>query len=161
MKPNFLLRVFQLKNNMDSVIHHPNHGSVVWKFIDLDNKVQPKNLLEHAGFQAALWFQPVLHFLFWITWLLLPDVYAYFGGSYDISTFSFILYIVNTLNVIVGSVRRWFEVVEHYNLGTTIMGWRIVTNATMRTDYAIRSRDPRHRLFRYAAGARLLLDNLR
>ena len=140
---------------MEAVIHHPNHGSVVWKFIDLDNKVQPKNLLEHAGFHAALWFQPLLHFLFWITWLLLPDVYAYFGGSYDISTFSFVLYIVNTLNVIVASVRRWCEVVEHYNLGTTIMGWRIVANATG-TEYAIRSRDPRHRLFRYAAGARLL-----
>ena len=136
-----------------------NHGSVVWKYLDLDNRVQPKNLLEHAGLHAALWVQPLLHFLFWITWLLVPHVYIYFGGSYDISTFSFVLYIVNTLNVIISSVRRWFEVVEHYNLGTTIMGWRIVTNA-MGTEYAIRSRDPRHRLFRYAAGARLLVQNL-
>uniref|UniRef100_A0A6C0HKH5 Uncharacterized protein n=1 Tax=viral metagenome TaxID=1070528 RepID=A0A6C0HKH5_9ZZZZ len=90
---------------------------------------------------------------------MVPDVYTYFGGSYDISVFSFVLYIVNTLNVIVASVRRWFEVIEHYNLGTTIMGWRIVTNA-LGTEYAIRSRDPRHRLFRYAAGASLL-QNLR
>lgn len=145
---------------MNEVVNHTNHGSVVWKYIDLDNRVQPKNILEYAGFHAALWVQPFLHFLFWITWLLVPHWYIYFGGSYEISTFSFVLYIVNTLNVIVSSIRRWFEVVEHYNLGTTIMGWRIVTN-TIGTEYAIRSRDPRHRLFRYAAGARLLTQNLR
>ena len=145
---------------IDAVVNHSNHGSVVWKYIDLDNRVQPKHILEHAGLHASLWLQPLFHFLFWITWLMVPSVYVYFGGTYDISLFSLVLYVVNTLNVIVSAVRRWFEVVEHYNLGTTIMGWRIVTNA-MGTDYAIRSRDPRHRLFRYAAGARLLAENLR
>ena len=145
---------------MQTVVNSPNHGNVVWKYIALDNRVQPKGLIEFLGFHAALWVQPLLHIFFWITWMLVPHWYVYFGGSYDISTFSVILYIFNTLNVIVQSVRRGFEVVEHYNLGTTIMGWRIVTNA-LGTEYAIRSGDPRHRLFRYAAGARLLLENLR
>lgn len=141
-------------------MNNQNHGRVIWKYIDLDNRVQPKGVLDFIGFHASLWIQPLLHFLFWITWMLVPHWYIYFGGSYDISTFSIILYIVNTLNVLVQSVRRGFDIVEHYNLGTTIMGWRIVTNA-MGTEYNIRSQDPRHRLFRYAAGARLLLENLR
>ena len=143
---------------IDKVVNHPNHGSVVWKYIDLDNRVQPKNIVEQLGLHASLWLQPILHFFFWFTWLLVPSWYIYFGGTYDISLFSLVMYVVNTLNVIVSSVRRWFEVMEHYNLGTTIMGWRIVTNA-MGTNYAIRSKDPRHRLFRYAAGARLLAEN--
>lgn len=145
---------------MQTVVNNPNHGRVIMKYLDLDNKVQPKGFIEFMGFHSALWVQPLLHFLFWITWMLVPHWYVYFGGSYDISIFSFILYILNTFNVIVQSVRRGFEVVEHYNLGTTIMGWRIVTNA-LGTEYTIRSNDPRHRLFRYAAGARLLLENLR
>ena len=145
---------------LETVVNHSNHGSVVWKYIDLDNRVQPKNILENGSLHASLWIQPLLHFLFWITWLLVPSVYIYFGGTYDVSLFSLVLYVVNTVNVIVSSVRRWFEVIEYYNLGTMIMGWRIVTNA-MGTEYAIRSKDPRHRLFRYAAGARLLAENLR
>ena len=150
-----------MKTNMlETVVNHSNHGSVVWKYIDLDNRVQPKNILENGSLHASLWIQPLLHFLFWITWLLVPSVYIYFGGTYDVSLFSLVLYVVNTVNVIVSSVRRWFEVIEYYNLGTMIMGWRIVTNA-MGTEYAIRSKDPRHRLFRYAAGARLLAENLR
>ena len=63
-----------------------------------------------------------------------------------------------TLQVLVAAIQRWSEVVEHYNLGTTILVWKILTHAFGVPLLDIQSGDPGHQYFKYAAGASLLQD---
>ena len=67
-------------------------------------------------------------------------------------------YIASSIQVLVGAIQRWSEVIEHYNLGTTILVWKILTHAYGVPLLDIRSSDPGHQYFKYAAGASLLQD---
>ena len=140
------------------MIEHPNHGSVVWKYLQLEKTLWSPNFLEYAMTYATILIQPIGHVLFWVCYLGFPTLYTYFGGTHDMSFTTLAWYIASSIQVLVSAIQRWSEVVEHYNLGTTILVWKILTHAYGIPLLDIRSRDPGHQYFKYAAGASLLQD---
>ena len=107
---------------------------------------------------ATILIQPIGHVLFWVCYLGFPSLYTYFGGTHDMSFTTLAWYIASSLQVLVAAIQRWSEVVEHYNLGTTILVWKILTHAFGVPLIDIRSGDTGHQYFKYAAGASLLQD---
>jgi len=140
------------------MIEHSNHGSVVWKYLELEKTLWSSNFLEYAMTYATILIQPVGHVLFWVCYLGFPTLYTYFGGTHDMSFTTLAWYIASSLQVLVSAIQRWSEVVEHYNLGTTILVWKILTHAYGVPLLDIQSSDLGHQYFKYAAGASLLQD---
>jgi hypothetical protein len=140
------------------MIEHPNHGSVIWKYLALEKTLWPPNFIDYAMTYATILIQPIGHVLFWVCYLGFPTLYTYFGGTHDMSFTTLAWYIVSSIQVLVGAIQRWSEVVEHYNLGTTILVWKILTHAFGVPLLDIRSKDLGHQYFKYAAGASLLQD---
>jgi hypothetical protein len=73
------------------------------------------------------------------------------GGSYDTDLLRSAMTLANTAHVAYSSVMKWGDVLRHYNLGTTILGWRLQTLRVPKIH--VRSRDPRHQYFKYLAAA--------
>lgn len=140
------------------MIEHPNHGSVVWKYLELEKTLWSPNFLEYAMTYATILIQPIGHVLFWVCYLGFPTLYTYFGGIHDMTFTTLAWYIASSIQVLVSAIQRWSEVVEHYNLGTTILVWKILTHAYGIPLLDIRSRNSGHQYFKYAAGASLLQD---
>ena len=124
-------------------------AKIIWEFIELDNKLSPSNFLERVSLYSSLYIQPIWSMLYWITWLLVPSLFEYLGGSYDMDVLRMGMMIANTLSTAYSSYTRWSEWVQHYTLGTTLLGWRLQTLRVPKIH--IRSRDPRHQFFKYAA----------
>jgi hypothetical protein len=138
------------------MIDHSNPGKIVWKYIELDKKIQPDGFLDRVSFYSTLVVQPAGHVLFWVCFLFFPTLYTYFGGDVNQPWYTMLFYIVSSLQVFYGSIVSWSEVVEHYNLGTTLMVWKILSHGLGLPLLEINSKNRNHQLFRYAAGARFL-----
>jgi hypothetical protein len=123
-------------------------SKIIWEYIDLDNKLSPSNFLERVSLYSSLFIQPVWNILYWITWLLVPWAFEYLGGSYEMDIFRMAMTIANTLHTGYTSFTKWKDCIHHYNLGTTMLGWRLQTLRVPKIH--IRSRDPRHQFFKYA-----------
>lgn len=141
------------------MIEHPNHGSVVWKYLELEKKLWSSNFLEYAMTYSTILIQPIYQVFFWVCFLGFPSLYTYFGGKVDLSFTNVAWYLASTIHVFISAIFRWSEVIEHYNLGTTILVWKILTHGLAVPLIEINSKDPNHQYFKYAAGA-LLLQNL-
>jgi hypothetical protein len=126
-------------------------SKVIWDYINLDNKLSPSNVLERVSLYSTLFVQPIWNILYWITWLLVPWLFEYMGGSYDTDLLRSAMTLANTAHVAYSSVMKWGDVLRHYNLGTTILGWRLQTLRVPKIH--VRSRDPRHQYFKYLAAA--------
>ena len=128
-------------------------SKIIWEYIDLDNKLSPSNFLERVSLYSSLFIQPIWNFLYWVTWLLVPWAFEYHGGSYDIDIFRLALTLINTLHTGYTSFTKWRDCLRHYNLGTTLLGWRLQTLRVPKIH--IHSKDVRHQFFKYAAAIEL------
>lgn len=135
-------------------------ADVVWKYIALDKKVNPPQFLEYLGVYANLLIQPVGHVLFWGCYFFFPAMFVYLGGTLETTTFSIMMYVISSLNVLWNAFKSWSDVVDHYNLGTTLFTWKILAHGMRLPLITIKSADPNHQYFKYAA-AISLLQNLR
>lgn len=140
------------------MIEHPNHGSVIWKYLELEKKLWSPHFLEYAMTYATILIQPIGHVLFWVCYLGFPTLYTYFGGTHDMTWQTLAWYGISSLQVLISAIQRWSEVIEHYHLGTTIFVWKILTHAFGVPLLDIQSSDRGHQYFKYAAGASLLQD---
>lgn len=133
-----------------------DHAAVVWKYIDLDKKVNPVPFMEHMSLYSSLFIQPVGHVLFWGCYFFFPVLFEYFGGKVDMSSFSILFYAASSLQVLWSAFSCWSEVVEHYHLGTTLYTWKILTHGLGLPLITINSADRNHQYFKYAAAISLL-----
>ena len=122
-------------------------SSAIWEYIELDNKLSPSNIFERVSLYSTLFIQPVWNILYWITWLLVPSLFQYLGGSYDADIFRSAMAILNTVHVAYSSFCKWGDVLRHYTLGTLILGWKLRTLNVPKI--RIQSSDPRHQYFKY------------
>ena len=129
------------------------NSGIVWDFIRLDDKLSPTNFMERLSLYSALVVHPLWNILYWFTWLFLPSVFTYFGGSYEMDSFKFIFILLNAGHVVHSAITKWMDVLQHYNLGTTLLGWRLRTLRIPKIH--IRSNDIRHQHFKYAAAMTL------
>ena len=133
-----------------------DHAAVVWKYIELDKKVNPAPFMEHMSLYSNLFIQPVGHVLFWGCYFFFPVLFEYFGGKVDMSTFSILFYAASSLQVLWSAFSCWSEVIEHYHLGTTLYTWKILTHGLGLPLITINSADRNHQYFKYAAAISLL-----
>jgi hypothetical protein len=133
-----------------------DHAAVVWKYIELDKKVNPVQFMEHMSLYSSLFIQPVGHVLFWSCYFFFPVLFQYFGGKVDMTTFSILFYTASSLQVLWSAFSCWSEVVEHYHLGTTLYTWKILTHGLGLPLIKINSADRNHQYFKYAAAISLL-----
>ena len=133
-----------------------DHAAVVWKYIDLDKKVNPPAFMEHMSLYSNLFIQPVGHVLFWGCYFFFPVLFEYFGGKVDMTTFSILFYALSSLQVLWSAFSCWSEVIEHYHLGTTLYTWKILTHGLGLPLITINSADRNHQYFKYAAAISLL-----
>lgn len=126
-------------------------SDIVWRYIELQDKLESPSFLNRLGVYSNLLFQPIWNVIFWACYL------AGLEWVGEISNMKLVLYLVTTLQVIWTSIKSWCDVLEYYNLGTTILVWKILCKDF---HYVIRSKDPRHQLFRYAAGAFIMSERL-
>jgi hypothetical protein len=133
-----------------------DHAAVVWKYIELDKKVNPVPFMEHMSLYSSLFIQPVGHVLFWSCYFFFPVLFQYFGGKVDMTTFSILFYTASSLQVLWSAFSCWSEVVEHYHLGTTLYTWKILTHGLGLPLIKINSADRNHQYFKYAAAISLL-----
>lgn len=133
-----------------------DHAAVVWKYIELDKKVNPVQFMEHMSLYSSLFIQPVGHVLFWGCYFFFPILFEYFGGKVDMTTFSILFYAASSLQVLWSAFSCWSEVVEHYHLGTTLYTWKILTHGLGLPLIKINSADRNHQYFKYAAAISLL-----
>ena len=133
-----------------------DHAAVVWKYIELDKKVNPVPFMEHMSLYSSLFIQPVGHVLFWSCYFFFPVLFEYFGGKVDMTTFSILFYTASSLQVLWSAFSCWSEVIEHYHLGTTLYTWKILTHGLGLPLIKINSADRNHQYFKYAAAISLL-----
>jgi hypothetical protein len=138
------------------MIDHPNPADVVWKYISLDKKVNPAPFIDYMTLYSNLFVQPIGHVLFWGCYFFFPVLFVYFGGTLEMTTFSILLYIVSSLQVLWNAFSCWSDVVDHYNLGTTLYTWKILTHGLGLPLIKINSADRNHQYFKYAAAISLL-----
>jgi hypothetical protein len=128
-------------------------ADLVWEYIRLDNKLAPANFIERLSLYSALVVHPLWNILYWFTWLFFPGIFVYLGGSYEIDSVKFMFILLNAGHVVYSAFTKWSEVLQHYNLGTTLLGWRLRTLRIPKIH--IRSNDVRHQYFKYAAAITL------
>ena len=131
---------------------------VVWKYIELDKKVNPPDFIQYAMRYSNMFIQPIAHILFWSCYFFFPDLFLYFGGSLETTWFSILLYIASSLQVVWNAIKNWSEAVEHYHLGTTLFTWKILARGLGLPLITIQSPDKNHQYFKYAAAISLLQD---
>lgn len=125
-------------------------SNLIWEYIRLDNTLSPSNFLERVSLYSSLYVQPVWSVLYWISWLLVPSLFVYLGGSYgEQDMIKTAMTIANTLHVGYSAFHRWKDMLRHYELGTTIMGWKLQTLRSPKI--RIQSADPRHQFFAHLA----------
>jgi hypothetical protein len=145
-----------LPPSLRKMIDHPNPADVVWKYISLDKKVNPAPFIDYMTLYSNLFVQPIGHVLFWGCYFFFPVLFVYFGGTLEMTTFSILLYIVSSLQVLWNAFSCWSDVVDHYNLGTTLYTWKILTHGLGLPLIKINSADRNHQYFKYAAAISLL-----
>lgn len=145
-----------LPPSLRKMIDHPNPADIVWKYISLDKKVNPTPFIDYMTLYSNLFVQPIGHVLFWGCYFFFPVLFVYFGGTLEMTTFSILLYIVSSLQVLWNAFSCWSDVVDHYNLGTTLYTWKILAHGLGLPLIKINSADRNHQYFKYAAAISLL-----
>lgn len=138
------------------MINHPNHADIVWEYIALDKRVNPIQFMDHVSQYANLFVQPIGHVLFWGCYFFFPALFLSLGGTLETTWFSILLYVVSSLQVLWNAFTSWSDIVEHYNLGTTLYIWKILTHGLGLPLIKINSADPNHQYFKYAAAISML-----
>lgn len=138
------------------MIDIPNPASVVWKYIDLDKRVNPVDFMEHVTRHSNLYVQPIGHVLFWGCYFFFPALFLSLGGSVETTWFNILFYTLSSAQILWTTYSCWSEVVEHYHLGTTLLTWKILTHGMGLPVIKIQSKDPNHQYFKYAAAISLL-----
>jgi len=133
-----------------------DHSAVVWKYIELDKKVNPAPFMEHMSLYSNLFIQPVGHVLFWGCYFFFPVLFEYFGGKVDMSTFSILFYAASSPQDICSALSCRSKMVEHHHLGTTHYARKILTHGLGLPLITINSADRNHQYFKYAAAISLL-----
>ena len=145
-----------LPPSLRKMIDYPNPADIVWKYISLDKKVNPAPFIDYMTLYSNLFVQPIGHVLFWGCYFFFPVLFVYFGGTLEMTTFSILLYIVSSLQVLWNAFSCWSDVVDHYNLGTTLYTWKILAHGLGLPLIKINSADKNHQYFKYAAAISLL-----
>lgn len=145
-----------LPPSLRKMIDYPNPADIVWKYISLDKKVNPAPFIDYMTLYSNLFVQPIGHVLFWGCYFFFPVLFVYFGGTLEMTTFSILLYIVSSLQVLWNAFSCWSDVVDHYNLGTTLYTWKILAHGLGLPLIKINSADRNHQYFKYAAAISLL-----
>jgi hypothetical protein len=137
-----------------------NHGKVIQRYIELSKKINSPYFLERLSHTLTLIVQPILHFIFWTCFCFFPEVYTYLGGNLNVSFLQFSFYIFSSLRVLWECIHGWLEVIEYHGLAMTIMIWKLLTIRLNVPIISVSSKDKNHQLFKWAAGASLLFDNI-
>jgi len=137
-----------------------NHGKVIQRHIELSKKIDSIYFFERLTHILTLFVQPILHFVFWTCFYFFPEIYTYWGGDVNVSFLRFSFYIFSSLRVLLECINGWLEVVEYYNLSMTIMIWKLLTIRLNAPVISVSSKDKNHQLFKWAAGASFLFDNV-
>jgi hypothetical protein len=138
------------------LIDYDDHSKIVWRFIELEKKINPPQFLERLTLASNLFVQPIGHILFWGCYLFLPAMFVYFGGKVEMTTLSILMYAISTIQVVYSTFTNWSDIVEHYNLGTILYTWKILTHGMGLPLIKIHSDEPSHQYFKYAAAISLL-----
>jgi hypothetical protein len=139
---------------------HSNHGSVVWRYSELNKKYNSPHFLDRLTAISTLIVQPIGHIFFWITFFGFPSIYVYFGGELHPPWYRILLYIVSSLQIIWSCYGAWIEVIEYHQLSTTLMIWKLLTLRLRVPTITIHSKDTEHQLFKWSAGASFLFNNI-
>lgn len=145
-----------MRSQIRKITSHSNHGKVVQRYIELSKKIESHNFLDRLSLLSSLIVQPVGHLVFWVTFLFFPAIHVYFGGDLNSSMFRKIFYIISTLQVLWACYCSWNEVIEHQNLSTTLMIWKLLTIRLGVPMITIKSKDKNHQLYTWSAGAHFL-----
>jgi hypothetical protein len=122
----------------------------VWRYIELEKKWNTPNFLSRLQIWAELIIQPLGHILFWICLFAAPSLLTYFGFVDTPTNLKMAMYGFNTIQVLIAMFKGWINVIEYYHLGTLFLCERI-KHSRSKINYIIKSSDPSHQLFRYAA----------
>jgi hypothetical protein len=137
-----------------------NHGKVVQRYIQLSKQFNSPHFLDRLSHVSTLVVQPIGHVVFWICFYFFPDLYTYFGGDIHVSFLRFSFYLLSSIQVVWGCLSGWMEVLEYYGLATKIMIWKLLTIRLNAPRITISSQDQNHDLFKWAAGALFLFNNI-
>lgn len=139
---------------------HENHGKLVWRYVELNKKYDSPNFLDRLSTVSNLIVQPIGHVIFWTLFFGFPSLYTYFGGELNPSLFQFVFYIISSLQVFWTCLSEWTEVLEYHQLITTLMIWKLLTLRLRVPTITVHSTDKNHQLFKWAAGASFLFNNI-
>jgi hypothetical protein len=124
-----------------SLTEHENHGKVVWRYLELEKKTT--SVIDKVGLVLRLIVQPIYQII---------STLFYGSGTFKL---------VSLFQTLYSCITGWIEMIEFYNLGTTLMVWKILTHGLRVPLISVQSADQKHMLFKYAAGASFLLENVR
>jgi hypothetical protein len=120
---------------------HENHGKVVDRYIEIEKKTT--SVMDRLGWILRLIVQPIYQII---------SILLYGSGTFKLLSLGQTMY---------SCITGWIEMIEFYNLGTTLMVWKILTHGLRVPLISVRSSDERHLLYKYAAGALFLLEYVR
>jgi hypothetical protein len=131
----------------------------VWKYIELEKKLDSPDFLSRLKVFSDLIFQPFSHLIFWVCLFTFPAILIKFGYSESPTKMKLLFYVISSLQVVYHMFNGWIKMIEYYNLGTFFLIEHIKYARTP-FYYKINSSTPSHQLFRYAAQSSLLLKNV-
>jgi hypothetical protein len=122
----------------------------VWRYLELEEALNPPDVVSRVKLLIDLVLQPAGHVLFWMCFLAFPSLLRMLGYTESPTKWKLLWYLMGTARVVWVWFTGWRDMIEYYHLGTLFLVTHI-RYARTPFQYEIQSDRPSHQLFKYAA----------